>query len=100
MCGEKMCFHDSGMATPPVDLGSGSASTCADSAVSRAYDACHTLHAPTYLTSDKTHSVTKGCLATYLYWDRSGVNWAVDRTPHSLYQEEVRRSYTACTPGV
>jgi hypothetical protein len=43
-----------------VDLGSGSASTCADSAVSRAYDACHTLHAPTCLTSDKTRYVPHG----------------------------------------
>jgi hypothetical protein len=52
-----MCVHGSGMATPSVDLVSGSASTFADSAVSRAYDACHTLHAPTCLTSDKGLSV-------------------------------------------
>jgi hypothetical protein len=66
MGGEKMCFHDSGMATPPVDLGSGSASSCADSAVSRAYDACHTLHEPTCLTSDKTRYVNKRAVSACL----------------------------------
>jgi hypothetical protein len=48
-----MCFHGSGMATPSVDVVSGAASTFAGSAVSRAYEACHTRHAPTCLTSDK-----------------------------------------------
>jgi hypothetical protein len=48
-----MCFHSSGMATPSVNLVSGAASNFAGSAVSRAYEACQTRHAPTCLTSDK-----------------------------------------------
>jgi hypothetical protein len=48
-----MCFHSSGMATPSVDLVRGAASNFVGSAVSRAYEACHTRHAPTCLTSDK-----------------------------------------------
>ena len=52
-----MGFHGSGMATQAVDLVSGAASNVAASAVSRAYEACHTRQAPTCLTSDKAFYV-------------------------------------------
>ena len=55
-----MCFHSSGMATPSVNLVSGAASNFAGSAVSRAYEACQTRHAPTCLTSDKASYVAHG----------------------------------------
>jgi hypothetical protein len=69
-----MGFHGSGMATQAVDLVSGAASNVAASAVSRAYEACHTRQAPTCLTSDKAFYVNgvpldyTGVFFPYLLW--------------------------------